>query len=287
MAERAVAPKYVPSVRMRRIARVLRQWRAASGLSLADVATKCDWSESRQSRLEAAQSRIKAADVMMLAVIYKIAEKERENVVNSVFTAQEKGWWETTGQDALASDLRDYVALEAEAKSVRSFKNDLVDGLLQTERYTNAVGSRHLPRTSPETRHDRAGARAQRQQRLVEDEPINLELVLTEGALRVEVDGMREQIERMIQLDALPNVSVRVIPASAGAYPAMGCPFYILGFDTGEPDVCYIELIEQGLLLEEVDVVKPYILAFDGLRDMALDRKKSIELMTEIGNTLK
>jgi hypothetical protein len=197
---------------------------------------------------------------------------------------QKQGWWDAVGKDALVDDALTYVELESEATKVRTFKVDLIDGLLQTNDYAAAVARANLPSASEEIVHRRVDVRTRRQERLTGDKRLYVEAVLTEGSLRTQVGGpevMRRQLERLLELAELPNVDIRVVPAS-GAYPAMGTPFYLLSFPGGFPDIGYIELLDKGVYLEEADDVEPYVRKFNCLLDMALAARESAELIAEM-----
>jgi transcriptional regulator with XRE-family HTH domain len=280
---------YVPTVRMRRIARTLLKWRESRDLNGADVAKQAGWSGSKQSRLENATQPIQPADVVTLALIYGIPAEERDAVFNSCLGAQKQGWWDAVTQDALVEDFVGYVDLEAEATTVHTFKIDLIDGLLQTAEYAAAIGEAFLPQAPAEVKRERVKARAKRQDRLTTEDPIQVEAVLAEGALRTRVGGpnvMRQQLERLIELSKLPNVDLRVIPA-AGAYPAMGTPFSILSFASGYPDIGYVELLDKGVYLEEPEDVEPYRDNFAGLQEVAWSARKSRTLIADIAHDLR
>ncbi|HEU5111018.1 MAG TPA: Scr1 family TA system antitoxin-like transcriptional regulator, partial [Micromonosporaceae bacterium] len=93
---------------------------------------------------------------------------------------------------------------------------------------------------------------------------------------------MRRQLRHLIDLSELPNVDLRVVPATE-AYPAMGTPFYILSFDARYPDIGYVELLDKGIYLEEPDDVELYVIRFQGLRAVALEPDASRELIAAIG----
>jgi hypothetical protein len=209
-------------------------------------------------------------------------------VVNPFLGEQKHGWWDKVGRDSLVDDALVYVELESEATKVRTFKTDLVDGLLQTPEYAAAVILANQPRASEELVRQRVAARSKRQSRLHGVDPIHVEAIITEGALRIQVGGravMRRQLEHLLELAELPNVDLRVVPA-AGAYPAMGTPFYILSFHSGYPDIGYVELLDKGVYLSEPDDVEPYARKFSGLVQVALSRRKSDELIDEIARSM-
>lgn len=279
---------YVPSMRMRRVARTLLHWRESRGINAAEIAKKAGWSGAKQSRLENATQPIQPAQVVTLALLYGVPEAERDVVFNACLGAQQKGWWDAVGKEALVADLVDYVEFESEATTVRTFKIDLVPGLMQTSGYATAIEEAFLPRPSAEVIRKRVEARIKRQERLAGDNPIHIEAVLTEGALRSQVGGpkvMLRQLDRLVELTELPNVDLRVI-AAAGAYPAPGTPFSILSFAGAYPDVGYVELIDKGVYIEEPADLEPYQLNFAGLQKTALSESKSRSLIVEIARSL-
>jgi transcriptional regulator with XRE-family HTH domain len=274
---------------MRRIAGTLLKWRESRKVTGGEIAKQAGWSISKQSRLENATQPIQPAEVITLALIYGIPEVERDAVFNSCLKAQKQGWWDAVGKDALVDDVVGYVELESEATTVRTFKIDLVDGLLQTADYATAIGKAALPRASAKIVRERVEARAMRQDRLTGENPIQVEAVFAEGALRARIGGpevMRRQLDRLAELAELPNVDLRAIPAT-GAYPAMGTPFSILSFGTGYPDVGYIELLDKGTYLEEPEDVEPYRTNFAGLQEVAWSPRKSRTLIADIARDLR
>ncbi|MFD8499469.1 helix-turn-helix domain-containing protein [Amycolatopsis sp. NPDC059657] len=290
MAEGQAAEPTSPSVRLRRIARVLREWRSRTEFTQDGAASRAGWSRAKQSRLEAATPPIRPADVMTLALVYDIPEAEREALFNSAQSAQAPGWWGSVEQGALAADVLDYVQLEAEATGLRTFKVDLVPGLFQSRDYAAAVARAFVPSFPEEITRSGVEARIQRQSRLVDQNPLRVEAIITEAVLHLEVGGpevMRRQRGRLLELAALPNVELRVIPADAGAYASMGVPFNILSFNgtPTDPDVGYVELLGRGVYLERSEDIEPYSLAFGGLRNVALSTEDTSALISALPHT--
>jgi hypothetical protein len=241
------------------------------------------WSPVERGRVENGSSG-GPAEAVGLAPVYAIQDSGRDSVFNPFLTEQKHGWWDAVGKDALVDDALVYVELESEATKVRTFKIDLIDGLLQTAEYAAAVIRANSPRATDAVVRQRVDARSRRQDRLTGVNPIHVEAIMTEGALRTQVGGpdvMRRQLQRLVELAALPNVDLRILPAT-GAYPAMGTPFYVLSFASRYPDVGYIELLDKGVYLEEPDDVEPYIIRFGALRDVALGPGDSSDFIAEI-----
>jgi hypothetical protein len=134
----------------------------------------------------------------------------------------------------------------------------------------------------------RVEARARRQERLTDENPIKVEAVVSEAAFRTLVGGpevMSHQLRRLLELTKLPNIDLRVIPMAAGAYPAMGTPFSLLSFAGDYPDVGYIDLISKGVYVEEPDDVEPYKINFAGLQEVALTPRRTRALITELAGS--
>jgi transcriptional regulator with XRE-family HTH domain len=285
-----VAETYSPSVRLRRIARILRGWREEHGIRSGTAATRAGWSAAKQSRLETAGQPISPADVMTLALIYDVPEEERTKLFHAALTAQEKGWWEEVAKGALVDDVMDYVELESEATELKTFKIDLVHGLFQTEEYTAALVRAFRPQPTEATTRRRVQARVKRQDRILGENPLRVESILTEGALRLVVGGpavMCAQLGRLRELGALPHVAIRVLPAASGAYPGMGTGFNIVSFEDDAPDVGYVEVLSKGVYLEAPEDVETYKVCFAETWELALDEQESAKLITTVASTMK
>ena len=98
---------------------------------------------------------------------------------------------------------------------------------------------------------------------------------------------MRAQLERLIEASSLPNVTLQIVPFSAGAHPAMDGSFNLLGFrEPTDPNIVYIEYHTGALYLEKHAEVKRYRLMFDHLRAAALSVDASRDTMARAAEEL-
>lgn len=127
--------------------------------------------------------------------------------------------------------------------------------------------------------------RMRRQQLLTATPAPDLWSVIHGSALRHVIGGrprMTAQIERLLDMAPLRNVTVQLLPFDAGAYPATG-PFTILGFPEQEDlDVVYREGLTDSVYLEAAPDVSLHTKAFDHLRALALSPERSASLMHAI-----
>lgn len=105
----------------------------------------------------------------------------------------------------------DFIAREAEAKSLWWYELVLIPGLLQTESYARAQIGNHCPPLDEETVEERVAARVERQAILTRKPPVALRFVLYEAVLRGrQVD--KGQLARLLEAAELRNVSLQVLP---------------------------------------------------------------------------
>jgi Domain of unknown function (DUF5753) len=113
--------------------------------------------------------------------------------------------------------------------------------------------------------------------------PPELRLVLSEGALRVQVGGpavMRAQLRKLAEVAGQDPVTLQVLPVGAAAQGYPGSPFTILDFaDPADPPVVYTEHLTGSLLLDEPDQVQAYTAVFERLRAEALGPGPSADLI--------
>jgi uncharacterized protein DUF5753 len=132
----------------------------------------------------------------------------------------------------------------------------------------------------------RVRVRLDRQRVLTRDEPAPLQafMVVGEAALRQEIGGnrvLREQLVHLIEIAQLSNVTVQVLPFSAGAYPGGPTPFSIYGFPPPSGmEVVSLENISSHAYLESPQDIAHYGKVFADLRGIALSPLESEAFIT-------
>jgi transcriptional regulator with XRE-family HTH domain len=273
-----------PVVQHRRLRTELRALRRKDDKTQEQVAKAMDWSTSKLLRIETGEVRAAPSDVRVLALYYEASEKQVEQLVEMARNARGDSW--PAYKDVHQQASLNYFAYEAAASLMRFYQSSLIPGLLQTEEY--AVGT--LTDTfgyDEEERERRWEARAKRQERLERDDPPSIFCLLDEGVVRRQVASpgvTRRQLEHLIELGERNNISVRVIPFSAGAHPGMTGPFTLLEFpDAQDDDVLYLEHVDgDKVIRDEAAVTVTYTERFFALEKIALSEAKTSELLEEI-----
>ncbi len=77
---------------------------------------------------------------------------------------------------------------------------------------------------------------------------------------------MRAQLEHLLQVTDLPNVTLQVVPFDVGPHAAAGGPFSILRFPEPDlPDVVYLEQLNSAVYLDQPGDVVNYLTIMDQL----------------------
>ena len=279
-----MASEQSPTVRRRRLALELRRLRESAKLTCEEVAERMECSASKISRVETGRVSVSPRDVRDMLEIYGTSPDQRDSLVQLARESRQKGWWHAYGA-TVQPHFATYLGLESAASEIRIYEVCLIHGLLQTEDYARAVITAGMV-NSPRADIERRVALRMERQRVSKMTPPKVWVVLDEAALRRQVGGpevMRVQLEYLLELAAMPNVSLQVIPFGGGAHPAMGRPFVVLVFgERADPDVVYLEDLTSALWVENVDEVDRYNVFFNHLRATALSFEGSAALITKV-----
>lgn len=237
--------------------------------------------------METAQVGVRARDVRELLEIYKVTDPQRDELLQLARKGRQRPWWYEFREFPSAAS---FAGFEVNAVSIRQFSALVLPGILQIQEYASAVihAVRH-DANRKEAEH-RLELRMHRQQVLTQKDAPDLWVILDEGTLHRSVGGpavMREQLQRLIDVAALPNVTLQVLPFSVGPHAGMDGEFTIFSFsDPADPDVVFIENSGGDLYLESIDPegnakVERYRQIFSHLQAAALNPVESIRALTE------
>lgn len=277
---------HMRTVGSRRLVIELKQFREAAGLTGEQVAEQMGWSAAKVYRIEGDRVRVLARDVQRLLKLYGIEGEQRDAVMELARLARVKDWWHQYS-GAIPEWFQFYVGLEAAASAMQEYNAELVTGLLQTEPYIRAVMAAAMRADTGDDEMERQiKVRIQRQKRLTAPDAPALWVVLNEAALHRQVGGpavMRAQLAHIADVAGLGNVTVQVLPYTAGAHPAMLGSFTVMQFpDPADRDVVYLEAETGALYLEKQEDVRRYSLILDYLRAQALGPAESGALIARL-----
>ncbi|SER92575.1 Helix-turn-helix domain-containing protein [Lentzea xinjiangensis] len=264
----------------RAIGRQLAGWRDERELSLAEAGQRVGFSSAKLSMMENAVQPSAPLDIMALGYVYKVPTPEWQAVVSRAQYAEQvrtRALGATPNFDPAA----DFANLVYEATVLRVFTTDLVPAVFQLAEYTDAA----MQTDDPVRTARLAMVREAWSSRLKDRDPLVVHAVFPEAVLRQVVGGprvMKAQLLHLMEVSEHPVVRVQVVPHGAGAYPAMGSPFTLLGFPRRQHnDVAYLETFIKGEYVEDPGLTEQCAQRFASLQEVALGAGESLELIAE------
>lgn len=276
------------SIRRRRLARALRQWRDRAGLTADQAAAALLCGAGTISRMENGQS----ADPYRVKGLLELYGAPPDVIRDMIQIAREARRRGTTVRkpyhDFVPKRLAEYYELEDEAESLSLLEGEFIPGLLEIPAYARALIGAGQP---PEEVDRLVDIRLGRQRRLSEPDPLKLRVILGEAALYTQVGGPRvlhDQLNDLLEVALhAANTKIRVLPFAVGSRPALGRNFTILSFpDPEDPDVIFAESVSYFVLEDETDEVARFHDAYNQLWQAALDETSSAKLIARAASEI-
>lgn len=275
----------------RALGRQLRKLRERAGFTASAASRIAETSPQTYGRLE--DGRItKVTDMLLntLANAFEATDVERQLLLalaQEIRTSGSTGggWWRAYA-DSLATNFDHYLSLEEAANWVTLWQTTLVPGLLQTREYRRSITWSTSPETPPEE-VERTLDVAARRQSILNQEGCRVEALLTEGVLCHQVGNpeiMATQIQHLLSM--AERVEIRIVPFRAkNPSGLIASPFVLFSFPPlltsklQEPPVAYVEALAGDLYLERQAEVGRYSREAEKVRQVALPRSASRDLM--------
>jgi len=280
----AMAQRHSPTVRARRLGRELQKLRDERGLNFAEVAARLDCHHTKIRRIEKAEVKSEIEDIKDLLEIYGVPTDRRLALLDLAENAWRRGWW-TAFNDVFTGD---YVSLEDEATQIRSWQALLIPGLLQTDDYARALISTAVSQPDLEEIDKRVEARQKRRRLLARANAPHLHAILGEAVIRQQVGGtqvMRDQLYALLKIGGRDNVTIQVLPFSAGSHPGLDGPFVVLEFEhPADPPVAYTENLGGSFYAESEAALNTFRLAWNSVVDAALTPEDSAAMIAALAS---
>jgi transcriptional regulator with XRE-family HTH domain len=265
------------------VAVALRRHRENAGLTQKDAARQAGIASGRLNHFEVMRTVPPDEDLVRLLELYE-ATDEAEELLAILPEARKRTASEAASTDPDQFNL--YIGLEAGATQIETYDALVLNGLVQTAEYTEAL-LRGSGRAFPEAEiRRRLRLRMRRQQLLTAESPTQLWLVVPQQVLEVPVGGpevMRGQLAHLLEVAKLPNVEIQVIPRTVVPYSALHSPFTNMSFPIpGDAGLVYVETRIRGLFFEEPHELQEYAQVMNHLRVQAQPPKESVRLIDRI-----
>lgn len=279
-----------PVAGRRRLCAALKRAREDQNLTQQQVAAAMDWSLSKLIRIENGSVGISTTDLRALLWHYSVTDSATiGELMELAKTGRRRAWWKEYRDHFVTPNLGRLIDLEFVASRLQIFNPSILPGLMQTEDYARTVLRNMLPPPTSEQLEAQVRVRMRRQRELFQrEEPPAILAVLDEAVLRRsprDPGSMREQLRHLQDLASRPNVTIEILPFSAGVFQFAG-PFFIMSFPN-DPDVVYIESSLSENLIEGNDRSQEYQEAFNAIRKHSLRSADSRALIEKVANELR
>jgi transcriptional regulator with XRE-family HTH domain len=284
------------TVPRRQLGRHLRELRNRARLTVKVAAGALEWSEPKLWRIETGQTSLRSLDVEAMCKVYGAPADLTQALMGLAKETKARGWWHAYG-DVIPGTFDLYIGLEEAASQLSWYESELVPGLLQTEDYARTLIAADNPGVSDQEINRRVQVRIARQALLTRvTAPPTTGILLNEAILRRPVGGpqiMAAQLHHLAEAATLPNVSIRVVPFSAGLHHGvMSGPFVILRFPANgdgqdsEPPTVYVDGYTGALYLDKPNEIQRYNDAYADIMSSSQDEPASSNLILQAAKEL-
>ena len=191
-------------------------------------------------------------------------------------------------QPGLATWFRRWALLETAAITLYTYECRLIPGLLQTAAYAQTLFTNQLPPLTDEQIEAQWAARAERQQLLRELPNTPFSFILEEQLFLRRTGGVevtRELIDHVLEIAALRNVEIQVMPLVKEAHAGLAGPMQLLE----TPDnkwFAYCEGQRGGMFVTDSKEISVLQKRYARMRSQALTLEDSVSLLERMRGAL-
>jgi len=265
-----------------------RKRRDELGITGPQIAKALNFSSTYWPKVERDQRILKEDKLIQLLHLLEFAEEERDELIEVRRLAGEDGWW--SEYEGLFSDqqLRMF-GMEYGAEEISTVESLLVPGLLQTEEYARTLITGDTSFIRQIEVQQRIDARMERQKRLTSDDPLRLNVVVSEAVVHQQTGGpdvLRNQLRYLITMIEAhrDTIDFRVLPFTSRVGAIRGCStFHIVDFARPRlPTLAWSEVPTHDELVEDQQRVRNMTTVFGHLQKESLGWEESLDLLSNL-----
>lgn len=276
----------------RRLGRFVRPILERSGLKPDQIAEKAVCEVQTITRMLSGRSLPGRQRFVTILAVIGATDTEREHALQ-LYQFANTDTAVIEHADAPTAKYRRFRMDEAEAVQERTLDTVIVPGPLQIPEYAAALarGRRRLLRSADW--EQRAGDERRDRQALLlrEQNPLALHSLIHEAALRTVIGSpeiMVTQLDHLLAMGKLSNVTIQVVPFGFGAHGAMTGPWFLFSFpEPDEPDMAYAESVTGLDTIESPEDVAALSDTWQAIAKSAPSSTRSAEIIKKARNELK
>src|SRR5215467_9581817 len=262
----------------------LREVRLDAGLTGRQLADLTGFHFTKVSRVEHGAQSVSDADIRAWCGACGAADQipgliAQARAVDSLYRE-----WKRQARSGLRRLQETIEPLYERTKLFRIHEHWSIPGLLQTAAYsTESMVYWASLLDLPDDRDAATAARLDRQ-RILRSGKHRFQFLLAEQTLRTRIgraEDMVEQLDRVLGVMTLPNVSIGIIPAAAGLGAHTQTAFWIF-----DDDLVKVETLTAALDITRPDEIEIYAAMFDQMRQAAKFRANAKALIVKARDEL-
>ncbi|MFP3992462.1 helix-turn-helix transcriptional regulator [Streptomyces sp. E11-3] len=284
-----MAQRNAPTGRHRRLATEMRRMREQAGISAQEAASLLGSDRTMISNIEAGRTGLSEERVRQLASQYRCPDPALIDALAAMTGPRRAHQWWDEYRGKLPEGHLEVSEVEHYATRIRTAQTVHLPGLFQTEDHARAIFEFAVPKLRRLEVELRVEHRLGRQAILSGQNPTPYVGIIHEAALRLEFGGRdvaRAQLEYLAEAADRDNVTLIVIPFSAGAFHGAGQS--ILYAEGPVPQLDTVQL-DTALGAHFVDAPTPlanYRSLLDLMEQSALSPDESQKLIRSIAREL-
>ncbi|MFI2619363.1 helix-turn-helix domain-containing protein [Streptomyces sp. NPDC018584] len=245
----------------------LRDIRRDAGISGRELATRCNWSESKSSRIENAKTPPSDSDIRAWCRACSADDQIPDLIAVNRQSADAHVQWKQLQRSGLRRLQESTGDLYQQTKIFRVYVSDVIPGFLQTPGYATALLSSIAKfRGTPDDVSEAVAARIRRNA-VLNNGARRFLFVLEESVLRYRLcsaETMAAQLGHLLGVMDLHNVAVGIVPFSAQR-TVWPMPTFTIFDDTR----VHADTLDAASTLTQPSQVELYARAFDRLSEGA------------------
>lgn len=211
-----------------------------------------------------------------------------EEVLGNTGALRRAAGFLSRGEPGFAAWFRRWARLERKAVSLCTYECRLVPGLLQSGGYVRALYENDIPPLTDRELDELVAARDERQRLLYDRPNATFDFIVEEAVFMRRLGGVevtRELLDHILQLVALRNVTLQLMPANTEQHACLAGPVRLLETPDGRR-FAYSEGQQNGRLIADPKDVCQIQMRYARLRSQALSPKDSTGLLERMRGAL-
>jgi transcriptional regulator with XRE-family HTH domain len=224
---------FEPSWLQQQLGDELHKARQARDLSARDVGEALDWAHTKVTRIERAEVKTTTADVISLANLYQMPDREADRLCAMARQSRTNTWWKPYRR-WISEEYYQLIGYENDASRMQSLHTTVINGMLQTREYSMGVFEASATVADPDHIEALVEVRGLRQRRLFESKPLVIDVTMDESVLDIPYGGqdvLTAQLRHLKQMAEHPNITIRILPTRVATERV---PVTVYEFGSGE-----------------------------------------------------